>query len=410
MTATNRYCFHVICGILLSCAVASAFAQSDKVSDGVVKIGVLTDMAGSTSDITGAGSVIAVRMAVEDFGGKVLGKPIEVIVADHQQKADVASSIARRWIDVEKVDAIVELPNSNTALAVAGIAKAKNRIVIVNGAASDRLTNEECTPVTVHYTYDTYSLANSTALAILKEGGDSWFFLTADYTFGTTLQQETTNVITANGGKVLGSVRHPLNASDFSSAILQAQQSGAKVIGLANAGGDTVNSIKTAKEFKITDSGKQRLAGLLLYITDIHALGLETAQGLLLTDAFYWDYSDETRKWSRRFFERRKKMPTSIQAGDYSSTMHYLKAIQAAGTDETGAVMAKMKSMPINDFFAKNGKIREDGRMVHDMYLLQVKKPSESKYPWDYFTVKSVIPGEQAFRPLSKSVCPLLKK
>src|ERR1039458_6726328 len=410
MTATNRYCFHVICGILLSCAVASAFAQSDKVSDGVVKIGVLTDMAGSTSDITGEGSVIAVRMAVEDFGGKVLGKPIEVIVADHQQKADVASSIARRWIDVEKVDAIVELPNSNTALAVAGIAKAKNRIVIVNGAASDRLTNEECTPVTVHYTYDTYSLANSTALAILKEGGDSWFFLTADYTSGTTLQQETTNVITANGGKVLGSVRHPLNASDFSSAILQAQQSGAKVIGLANAGGDTVNSIKTAKEFKITDSGKQRLAGLLLYITDIHALGLETAQGLLLTDAFYWDYSDETRKWSRRFFERRKKMPTSIQAGDYSSTMHYLKAIQAAGTDETGAVMAKMKSMPINDFFAKNGKIREDGRMVHDMYLLQVKKPSESKYPWDYFTVKSVIPGEQAFRPLSKSVCPLLKK
>jgi len=410
MAAKNQYCFRVVCGILLSCAVATAAAQSDKVSDGVVKIGVLTDMAGSTSDITGEGSVIAVRMAVEDFGGKVLGKPIEVISADHQQKADVATNIARKWIDVEKVDAIVELPNSNTALAVAGVAKAKNRIAIVNGAASDRLTNEECTPVTVHYTYDTYSLANSTALAIVKEGGDSWFFLTADYTFGTTLEQETTNVVTANGGKVLGSVRHPINASDFSSAILRAQQSGAKVIGLANAGGDTVNSIKTAKEFKITDSGKQRLAGLLLYITDIHALGLETAQGLLLTDAFYWDYSDETRKWSRRFFERRKKMPTSIQAGDYSSTMHYLKAIQAAGTDETGAVMAKMKSMPINDFFAKNGKIRDDGRMVHDMYLLQVKKPSESKYPWDYFTVKSVIPGEQAFRPLSKSVCSLLKK
>jgi branched-chain amino acid transport system substrate-binding protein len=410
MAAKNRYCFHVVSGILLSCAMASAVAQSDKVSDGVVKIGVLTDMAGSTSDITGEGSVIAVRMAVEDFGGNVLGKPIEVIVADHQQKADVAANIARKWIDVEKVDVIVELPNSNTALAVAGVAKAKNRIVIVSGAASDRLTNEECTPVTVHYTYDTYSLANSTALAIVKEGGDSWFFLTADYTFGTTLEQETTNVVTANGGKVLGSVRHPINASDFSSAILQAQQSGAKVIGLANAGGDTINSIKTAKEFKITDSGKQRLAGLLLYITDINALGLETAQGLLLTDAFYWDYSDETRKWSRRFFERRKKMPTSIQAGDYSSTMHYLKAIQAAGTDETGAVMAKMKSMPINDFFAKNGKIRDDGRMVHDMYLLQVKKPSESKYPWDYFTVKSVIPGEQAFRPLSKSVCSLVKK
>jgi branched-chain amino acid transport system substrate-binding protein len=241
------------------------------------------------------------------------GKPIEVIVADHQQKADVATNIARKWIDVENVDAIVELPNSNTALAVAGVAKAKNRIVIVNGAASDRLTNEECTPVTVHYTYDTYSLANSTALAIVKEGGDSWFFLTADYTFGTTLEQETTNVVTANGSKVLGSVRDPINASDFSSAILRAQQSGAKVIGLANAGGDTVNSIKTAKEFKITDSGKQRLAGLLLYITDIHALDLETAQGLLLTDAFYRDYSDETRKWSRRFFERRKKMPTSIQ-------------------------------------------------------------------------------------------------
>jgi branched-chain amino acid transport system substrate-binding protein len=386
--------------------VATAIAQSGKISDGVVKIGVLTDMSGPLSDITGEGSVVAIKMAVEDFGGNVLGKPIEVLVADHQNKPDIAATIARKWIDTEKVDAIVELANSGTALTVSSIGKEKNRIVIVNGAASDRLTNEDCTSTTIHYTYDTYSLANSTGAAVVKQGGDSWFFLTADYTFGTTLESETSNVVKGSGGTVLGSVRHPINTFDFSSYLLQAQASGAKVIGLANAGGDTINAIKGAKEFSL----RQRLAALLLYITDIDSLGLETAQGLLFTDAFYWDFNDETRKWARRFFERRKKMPTSIQAGDYSSTVHYLKAIQAAGTDEAGAVMAKMKTTPITDFFAKNGKIRDDGRMVHDMYVLEVKKPTESKYPWDYFAVKAIIAGEQAFRPLSKSACPLVKR
>jgi len=399
----------VICFIYAAftlCFVATATAQSGKISDGVVKIGVLTDMSGPLSDITGEGSVVAIKMAVEDFGGNVLGKPIEVLVADHQNKPDIAAAIARKWIDTEKVDAIVELANSGTALTVSSIGKEKNRIVIVNGAASDRLTNEDCTSTTIHYTYDTYSLANSTGAAVVKQGGDSWFFLTADYTFGTTLESETSNVVKGSGGTVLGSVRHPINTSDFSSYLLQAQASGAKVIGLANAGGDTINAIKGAKEFGL----RQRLAALLLYITDIASLGLETAQGLLFTDAFYWDFNDETRKWARRFFERRKKMPTSIQAGDYSSTVHYLKAIQAAGTDEAGAVMAKMKTTPITDFFAKNGKIRDDGRMVHDMYVLEVKKPTESKYPWDYFAVKAIIAGEQAFRPLSKSACPLVKR
>lgn len=404
MRKVGVICF--ICAAFTVCLVATATAQSDKISDGVVKIGVLTDMSGPLSDITGEGSVIAIKMAVEDFGGNVLGKPIEVLVADHQNKPDIAAAIARKWIDTEKVDAIVELANSGTALTVSSIGKEKNRIVIVNGAASDRLTNEDCTSTTIHYTYDTYSLANSTGAAVVKQGGDSWFFLTADYTFGTTLESETSNVVKGSGGTVLGSVRHPINTSDFSSYLLQAQASGAKVIGLANAGGDTINAIKGAKEFGL----RQRLAALLLYITDIDSLGLETAQGLLFTDAFYWDFNDETRKWARRFFERRKKMPTSIQAGDYSSTVHYLKAIQAAGTDEAGAVMAKMKTTPITDFFAKNGKIRDDGRMVHDMYVLEVKKPTESKYPWDYFTVKAIIAGEQAFRPLSKGVCPLVKR
>lgn len=395
---------------LLGMYVATAFAQQAKLTDDVVRIGVLTDMSGLYSDLSGEGSVVAARMAVEDFGGKVLGKPIEVVSADHQNKPDVAASKAREWFDAQKVDMITDLVTSSTALAVVDIAKQKNRIAIVNGAGSSKLTNENCTPNSILYSWDTYALANGTANAVYKQGGDSWYFITADYAFGHSLEKDASDVIKANGGKVLGSGRHPLSASDFSSFLLKAQSSGAKIIALANAGGDTVNAIKAANEFGLTQSGKQSLASLLLTINDVHSLGLKAAQGMYATDAFYWDLNDDTRAWSRRFFTKMKKMPNMVHAGVYSSTMHYLKAIQAAGTDEAGVVMKKMKDMPINDFFAKNGKIREDGRMVHDMYLVQVKKPSESKSPWDYYNVKAVIPGDQAFLPLSKSTCPLVKK
>ena len=392
---------------------AGAQAQSrpaEAISNDVVKIGLLLDMSSLYADITGTGSVAAAQLAIEDFGGKVLGKPVELIHADHQNKADIAASKAREWYDRDKVDAILDVAASGPALAVVPIAKEKNRIAVFSGPGSARLTNDACTAVTAHYAYDTYALANSTARAVVKNGGDSWFFLTADYTFGTTLEKDASDVIRANGGKVLGSVRHPLNASDFSSFLVQAQGSGAKVIGLANAGGDTISAIKAAREFGLTTSGKQSLAGLLVYINDVHTLGLEAAQGMLLTTGFYWDHDDESRKWSRRFFEKTKKMPNMSQAGLYSSVMHYLKAVKAAGTDETGAVMQKMREMPVNDMFAKNGRIREDGRMVHDMYLYQVKKPSESKAPWDYYKLVSTIPGEQAFQPLSASACPLVKK
>ncbi|HJV86470.1 MAG TPA: ABC transporter substrate-binding protein [Noviherbaspirillum sp.] len=397
-----------VCAALLSLAGLSHAQQ--KISDDVVKIGILTDMSGLYSDLSGEGSVVAAKMAVEDFGGKVLGKPIEVIASDHQNKSDVAAGKAREWFDAQKVDMINDLVTSSTALAVVEIAKQKNRIAIVNGAGSTRLTNEACTPNSINYAWDTYALANGTANAVVKQGGDSWYFITADYAFGHSLEKDASDVIKANGGKVLGSAKHPLSASDFSSFLLQAQTSGAKIIGLANAGGDAVNAIKAANEFGIGKSGKQHLASLLLTINDIHSLGLNVAQGLYGTEAFYWDLNDETRAWSKRFAAKMKKMPNMIHAGVYSSTMHYLKAVQAAGTDEAGAVMKKMKEMPINDFFAKNGKIREDGRMVHDMYLVQVKKPSESKGAWDYYHVKAVIPGDQAYQPLSKSACPLVKK
>jgi branched-chain amino acid transport system substrate-binding protein len=390
---------------------AGSHAQQVKgISDDAVKIGLILDMSSLYADITGPGTVAAAQLAIEDFGGKVLGKPIQLVYTDHQNKADIAASKAREWFDREKVDAILDVAASGPALAVAQIAKEKNKITVFNGPGSVRLTNDACSPVTVHYTYDTYSLANSTARAVVEKGGDSWFFLTADYTFGTTMEKDTTDVITASGGKVLGSVRHPLNASDFSSFLLRAQSSGAKVVGLANAGGDTINAIKGAREFRLTAGGKQRLAGLLVYINDIHTLGLDAAQGMLLTTGFYWDRNEETRKWSRRFFERVKKMPNMSQAGTYSAVAHYLNAVKAAGTDETGAVMAKMKQMPVNDFFAKNGRIREDGRMVYDMYLFEVKKPSESKYPWDYYKQVATIPGDKAFQPLAASTCPLVKK
>ena len=395
---------------MLSIGASVTVAQQGKVSDDVVKIGVLTDLSGLYADISGKGSVEAVKMAVEDFGGKVLGKPIEVIFADHQNKADIASIKAREWIDTEKVDMIQDLVSSATAIAAVKVAAEKKRIAIVNGAASSRLSNEDCTAYSIHYTYDTVALANGTGKAVVKQGGDTWFFLTADYAFGKSLEKDVTEVVKANGGKVLGSVAHPLNTSDFSSFLLQAQSSGAKIIGLANAGGDTINSIKAANEFGILKSGKQRLAGLLVFITDVHALGLPATQGLYATEGFYWDLNDETRKWSDRFFKRTGKMPSMVQAGDYSSTMHYLKAVQAAGTDDSDAVIKKMKETPVNDFFAKNGQIREDGRMVHDMYLVQVKTPAESKKPWDYYNVRATIPGNEAYRPLALSTCPLVKK
>ncbi len=402
----------IVAGIAFACAAASHAqqAKTNGISDDVVKLGLSLDMSSLYADITGTGSVTAAQMAIDDFGGKVLGKPIQLVYVDHQNKADIASSKAREWFDRDKVDAIMDVAASSPALAVVQVAKEKNKIVVFNGPGSVRLTNDACTAVTVHYTYDTYALANSTARAVVANGGDSWFFLTADYTFGTTMEKDTTDVVTGSGGKILGSVRHPLNASDFSSFLLRAQTSGAKVIGLANAGGDTINAIKGAREFGLTKDGKQSLAGLLIFINDIHSLGLDTAQGMLLTSGFYWDRNEETRKWSRRFFEKTKKMPNMSQAGTYSSVMHYLKSVRAAGTDETGAVMSKMKQTPINDFFAKNGRIRADGRMVHDMYLFKVKRPAESKYPWDYYSEISTIPGDKAFQPLSASECPLVKK
>lgn len=388
----------------------AAPAGAVKVSDGVVKIGVLTDMSGAYSDLSGAGSITAAKMAIEDFQAQEKGRafPVELVYADHQNKGDVASNKAREWFERDKVDMITDLVTTSTALAVMPIAKEKNRITMVSGAASTLITGKNCTDRNVHYTYDTYALANGTGKAVVKQGGDSWFFLTADYAFGHSLEGDTSNVVKENGGRVLGAVRHPFPGTDFSSFLLKAQASGAKVIGLANAGTDTTNSIKQAAEFGITP--KQSLAGLLMFITDINSLGLKIAQGMYLTEGFYWDFNAETRAWSKRYFERQKRMPTMVHAGIYSSTMHYLNAIKAAGTDDAAAVMKKMKETPVNDFFAKNGRIREDGRLVHDFYLLQVKKPEESKYPWDYYHVRQVIPAAEAVLPAGRSECSLMKK
>ena len=399
---------------LLSVLLAAALGVSTmpaqaQLSGDMVKIGVMTDMTGVYGDLGGQGSVIAAQMAIDDFGGKVLGKPIQLISADHQNKADLAASKAREWFDRDGVDMITDLLNSAVALAVSGVGKVKNKVVMAVGAASSALTNANCTATTVHYAYDTYALANIAGKEIVKGGGDTWFFLTADYAFGAALEKDTSDVVKANGGKVLGSVKHPLSTTDFSSFLLQAQASKAKIIGLANAGGDTINSIKSASEFGITKGG-QNLAALLVFITDIHALGLETTQGMMVTEGWYWDLNDETRKFADRFLAKHKARPTMVQTGVYSSVLTYLKAVQAAGTDETQAVMTKLRALPINDVFAKNGKIREDGRMVHDMYLMQVKKPSESKRPWDYYNLKATVPGDQAFQPLSKSTCALIKK
>jgi len=383
---------------------------SAQASNNSVRIGVLTDMTGQFSHEAGEGSVTAIRMAVEDFGGKVLGRPIEVIFADHQNKPDIGAAKAREWYD-SGIDMIAGLINSGVALSVTNVAKDKNKIAIINGSGSSRLTNEGCTPVSIHYAYDTYALATGTTRYLIREQKlDTWYFLTADYAFGHALEADATAMINANGGKVIGATRYPMDTTDHSSFLLRAQASKAKVVAMAGSGQSFISAVRSAQEFGLTKGGRQTLAGLLVWDTDIHALGLKQAQGMVMTTAFYWDRTPETRAWAKRFQDRMKRMPHMGDAGDYSSTMHYLKAIQAAGTDETGAVMAKMKSTPINDFFATNGRIREDGRMVHDMYVYQVKTPAESKYAWDYLTLKETIPAAQAFRPLSESSCYLVKK
>jgi branched-chain amino acid transport system substrate-binding protein len=374
------------------------------------RLGAMVDMSGIYSTLGGQGMVNSVKMAVEDFGGKVLGRPIEVLSANYQNKVDIASARAREWIDRDDVQMIIESSDSASALAMQKIGKEKKRIMIFSGSASSVLTNAECSPYGVHYVYDTYALAHGTGAAVTKAGGDSWFFITADYAFGQALEKDTSEVVLANGGKVLGSVRAPLNSPDFSSYLLQAQSSKAKVIGLANAGTDTQNSVRQASEFGIIQAG-QKMATLLVFLTDIKGMGLPVAQGLMFTNGFYWDRTDDTRAFAKRWGARNNgAMPTMVQAGAYSATMHYLKAVAAAGTEDADAVSAKMKELEINDFFATKGKIRADGRMVHDMYLAEAKKPSESTGPWDLLKINAVIPGDRAFRPLSESVCPLVKK
>ncbi|BBK33716.1 amino acid/amide ABC transporter substrate-binding protein (HAAT family) [Stella humosa] len=388
--------------------VLFAGAASAQISGDVVKIGVLNDQSSLYADISGQGSVTAARMAVEDFGATVNGKKIEIVFADHQNKPDVGSNIARQWIDRDGVDTIVDVPTSSVALALAPLIKEKNKVFLNSGAASSDLTGKACQTTTVHWTYDTIALSKGTGGAVVKAGGDSWYFLTADYAFGHALERDTAEVVKAAGGKVLGQVRHPLNTSDFSSFLLQAQASKAKVIGLANAGGDTINSIKQAAEFGIVTGG-QKLAGLLVFVTDIHALGLQTAQGLQLTEAFYWDQNDETRAFTKRFEAVMKKKPSMVQAGVYGAVLHYLKAIKEVNTDEGEKVVAQMKKMPINDFMTKNGSVREDGRVARDMYLFEVKKPSESKGAWDYYKPIRTIPGDEAYRPLKDGGCSFVK-
>ncbi|WP_420996949.1 ABC transporter substrate-binding protein [Cupriavidus sp. 30B13] len=393
-----------LAAIVTGVAMGSASAQ---VSGDTVKIGYITDMSGLYADIDGPGGLEAIKMAIEDAGGKVLGKPIELLSADHQNKADIAASKAREWMDQQGVDMLLGGTNSATGLAMAKVAAEKKKVYFNIGAGSARLTNEECSPYTVHYAYDTVALAKGTGSAVVKQGGKSWFFLTADYAFGHSLEQDTAAVVKANGGTVVGQVRHPLNASDFSSFLLQAQSSKAQILGLANAGGDTINSIKAAKEFGITKTMK--IAGLLMFINDVHSLGLKNTEGLLMTDSWYWDTNDETRKFANRFFGKVKKMPSSLQAADYSAIRTYLKAVEAAKTDDPDKVMAELKKAKIDDFYTK-GYIRQDGRAIHDMYLMQVKSPAESKKPWDYMKVVTTIPGEQAFTTVAESKCALLKK
>ena len=396
-----------IAAVALAAALGTAQAQ---ISGDTVKIGVLNDQSGLYADVSGQGSVIAARMAVEDFGGKVLDKPIEIIFADHQNKPDIGSAIAREWYSRDGVDMIVDVPNSAVALAVQAVAKDANRVHLNTGAASTDLTGKQCSPVGIHWTFDTYALAAGTGRSLVKAGGKTWYFITADYAFGHALERETGKFVEEGGGKVLGAVRHPLSTADFASYLLQAQASKAEVIGLANAGGDTINSIKQAAEFGIT-AGGQKVAALLTHFTDVHALTLKVAQGLIVTESFYWDFDDETRAWFKRFLKLNNGRPYSmIHAGTYGAVLHYLKAIKEAGTDEAKAVVAKMKELPINDFYTKNGKIREDGRVVRPFYLMQVKKPEESKYPFDYYKLIATIAPEDAIRPLEEGGCPFVTK
>jgi len=388
-------------------ALAASAPASAQISGDVIKIGFITDISGVYSDIDGQGGAEAIKFAIADMGGAINGKKIELVVADHQNKADVAASKAREWFDQQGVDVLIGGTNSGTALAMAKIASEKKKVFIENGAGSARLTNEECSPYTVHYAYDTVALAKSTGSAVVKQGGKSWFFLTADYAFGHSLESDTSNVVKATGGTVVGSVKHPLGASDFSSFLLQAQASKAQIIGLANAGGDFINSVKAANEFGITKTAK--LAGLLVFINDIHSLTPKLTQGLYLTDSWYWDTNDETRKFAKRYFEKQKKMPSSLQAADYSSALQYLMAVKAAGTDDADKVMAQLRKSKFTDVFQKNGYLRADGRVVHDMYLYQVKTPAESKYPWDYYKLVQTIPAEQAWTTKAESKCALWK-
>lgn len=392
----------------LAMVLASSTAALADASDGKVKIGILNDQSAVYADFGGKSSYEAALMAVEDFGGKVLGVPVEVVTADHQNKPDIASNIARQWYDTEQVDSIMELTTSSVALAVQAISKEKKKIDIVTGAATTELTGKQCSPYGFHWAYDTHSLAVGTGGALVKQGGDSWFFLTADYAFGYSLEENTGNYVKENGGTVVGAVRHPLASTDFSSFLLQAQSSGAKVIGLANAGLDTSNAIKQAAEFGIVQGG-QRLAALLFTLAEVHGLGLEAAQGLTLTEGFYWNRDEESAKFGKRFMERTGKMPNMVHAGTYSAVLQYLKAIEKAGTDETEAVAKELHALPVDDVFAKNGTVAPNGRMVHDMYLLEVKKPDESKEPWDYFKVLATIPGKEAFMDPAQSGCELVK-
>jgi branched-chain amino acid transport system substrate-binding protein len=391
----------LLAGLLL--AVAPAAAQ---VSDEVVRIGVLTDQSSAYSDITGAGSIAAAQLAVEDFGGAVLGKKIQLINADHQGKPDVAANIARKWFDVENVDAIVDLPSSPIALAVHNLAKERGKITIVGSSTADVLTGEQCSPTGANWTWDAYSLGKTLASSLTRPN-DGWFFITVDFAGGHALENTVAGFATAAGGKKIGAVRHPFNNTDFSSLLVQAQASKAQYIGLANAGADTINTIKQAREFGIIQGG-QKIAAIILYLSDIKALGLEVTQGMLANTAFYWDKDDDTRAWSKRFFEVRKRMPNDVHAGVYSATRHYLAAIKDAGTDDGKTVMAKMRETPVNDAFTRNGVLRADGRMVHDMYLVQVKTPAESKGEWDLVKLVATIPGDKAFRPLAESKCPLV--
>lgn len=397
----------LLAGALL--ALTGLGTAQAQVSDDVVKIGVLTDMAGVTADITGKGSVVAAELAVKEFGGTVRGKPIQIIAADHQHKADLGTTIARQWFDIDKVDAIVDVPNSAVALAIQSLAREKKKIVMYSGAGTTALTNEQCSPYGFHWTYDTYAVSHGTAAAVVKAGGSSWFMLASDYAFGHQLQKDATDVVEANGGKVVGSVRHPLNNADFSSFLLRAQSSGAKVIGIANAGNDTINAIKQAGEFGLTEQG-QSLAALIFFLQDVHSLGLKATQGTYLTTASYWDRDEASRAWSKLFMERTGMMPSMLHAGVYGSVLHYLKAIREAGTDDPDKVAAAMKAMPINDAFTKGATIRGDGRVLREMYLARVKKPADSKGPWDYFEIVRTIAPEETVWPLSESKCPAVAK